>query len=67
MEDLKKGHLFYATSNFMHYFKSIWELKSYGPERHKLGQNLTLNFGMDITFVSDNNSPKSNNDTMMGT
>ena len=70
------GHLFYATSSFVHHFIAIcvsnW---SYGPETAKLGfdlcdldlRPLTLTFCMDITLVNDNHCWKFHDDTMRGT
>ena len=67
------GHLFYATSSFVHHFIAIcvsnW---SYGPETAKLGfdlcdldlRPLTLTFCMDITLVNDNHCWKFHDDTM---
>ena len=56
-------HLFYATSSYEHHFfyPSVDSIRSYGPEKPKLGQNLLwprwtwpliLNFCMDITFFT---------------
>ena len=73
--DLEKtiGHLFYATSSFVHHFVAIGEFKlELQSGNAQFGSNylcdlhlwpLTLNFCMDVTFAICNN----NDDTMMGT
>ena len=70
------GHLFYATSRFVHHFityvNSNW---SYGPETAKWGHDLcdldlwplTLTCCMDITSVNGNISYKFQDDRMRGT
>ena len=65
------GHLFYATSSFVHHFIAIRELQS----ENGLGFDLcdldlwplTLTFCMDITSVIGNNSWKFHDDMMMET
>ena len=74
------GHLFYATSSFMHHFVAIGEFKlelqsgnaqfrskSTILEHRELDiWPMTLTFCMDITFVIGNNSWNFCGDTMTG-
>ena len=68
------GHLFYATSHYVHHFKAICEFKlelQSGNGWIRVWPlwpwHLTLTFVMDITLVHGNNSWKFHDDMMTGT
>ena len=68
------GHLFYATSRYVHHFKAICEFKlELQSGNGWIGVwplwpwHLTLTFVMDITLVHGNNSWKFHNDMMTRT